>query len=390
MGVSGVVAVERFHVTAESLSLFVVVQLAVYAVMQIPVGILLDRFGAKVMLVLGGVVMGISQFAVAQTSTLTLAVLARALVGAGDAMIFISALRVVPAWFSTEQVPVVSQVLGIVGQFGQILSAIPFLIVLNIFGWQPAYISAASFAIIVAVICVAVLRDVPPGVTRPRASIALGPLWHQILSTWRSPGTKLAIWTHWITMFGAAMFMLLWGVPFMVKGLGMSQQAASGMLTLLIIVNVISGLLLGAMSARVPNYRVKIILGIVGASALAWLAVIVWPGHTPMWLLVVLVITLAVGSPASLVAFEFAREHNPLLNQGLATGMTNVGGYTATLFSTWLVGRLLDVIHHLNPGVDLYALGPFKIAFTAVLGVTVIGVVCFLRANKVLSRTQEV
>lgn len=390
MGVSGVTAAERFHVSAESLSLFVVVQLIVYAAMQIPVGILLDRFGTRVMLVLGAVVMGVSQFIVGQTSTLGLAIAARALVGAGDAMIFISALRIVPAWFQPNQVPLVSQILGIVGQFGQVLSAIPFLIILDVFGWTPAHVSAAAFAIIVAAICLAMLRDVPPGVERPHITIRFSDLRKQILVTGKSPGTRLAIWTHWITMFGSALFTMLWGVPFMVKGLGLSQQVASGMLTMLIFVNIMFGLVLGAMSARMPQLRVRMVLAIVSVSALAWASVILWPGTPPFWLLVVLVITLAFGGPASMIAFEFAREHNPALNQGLATGMANIGGYTATLLSTWLVGRILDAVHHMNPDVDLYSLGSFKIAFVAVLVITAIGVTGFLHANRVLARKKLV
>ena len=125
LGVSGLAAADRFNAAPAALSTFVVLQVIVYALAQVPAGLLLDRFGSKALIVAGAAVMATGQLILAFTESLTLAILARAIVGLGDAVTFISVLRLVPHWFRPRQVPLVTQLTGICGQLGQVLSAVP-------------------------------------------------------------------------------------------------------------------------------------------------------------------------------------------------------------------------------------------------------------------------
>src|SRR5947209_19151062 len=95
LGVAGVQAQHRFHTTAAVLSLFSVLQLAVYAGLQIPVGVVLDRIGPRRLVAAGAALMGVGQFVLATAHAVPLAVAGRVMVGAGDAMTFISVLRLV-------------------------------------------------------------------------------------------------------------------------------------------------------------------------------------------------------------------------------------------------------------------------------------------------------
>lgn len=60
-GVAGLDAIERFDVDAGRIAVFTSVQLGVYALAQIPTGILIDKFGPRLLLVVGAVIMGIGQ-----------------------------------------------------------------------------------------------------------------------------------------------------------------------------------------------------------------------------------------------------------------------------------------------------------------------------------------
>src|SRR3954468_22205870 len=139
LGVSGLDAADRFHASPSVLSTFVVLQVVVYAGAQVPAGLLLDRFGSKALILSGAAVMASGQLLLAFTESLPLAVAARAVVGLGDAVTFISVLRLVPHWFSTKRVPLVTQLTGICGQLGQVLSAVPFFAFLAGTGWSTAY-----------------------------------------------------------------------------------------------------------------------------------------------------------------------------------------------------------------------------------------------------------
>ncbi|MDE2408892.1 MAG: MFS transporter, partial [Actinomycetales bacterium] len=98
MGIASLVATDRFHTTAEQLSTLAVAQLIVYAAMQIPVGLLLDRYGARVLLSIGALSMAAGQYTVAFAPSLGIAVVGRMLVGFGDAFTFISMIRLINGW----------------------------------------------------------------------------------------------------------------------------------------------------------------------------------------------------------------------------------------------------------------------------------------------------
>src|SRR3954447_26589774 len=86
LGVSGVEAQHRFGASAAELSLFSVLQLGVYAALQVPVGVFLDRFGSRKMIAFGALVMAGGQIVLATSHVVGLAIVGRVLVGAGDAM----------------------------------------------------------------------------------------------------------------------------------------------------------------------------------------------------------------------------------------------------------------------------------------------------------------
>ena len=95
--VAGLDAADRFAVDPGTLSAFVFIQLAVYIAMQLPAGLLVDRFGSRTMLVASGLLLAAGQLLLAFTTVLPLAVLARVLVGAGDAIVFCGGVHPGPA-----------------------------------------------------------------------------------------------------------------------------------------------------------------------------------------------------------------------------------------------------------------------------------------------------
>ena len=121
----------RFDADASALSLFAVLQLAVYGAMQIPVGLLLDRFGARPIITTGMVLMAVGQLVMAFAPDVGIAIVARMLLGAGDAAVFPSVLRLIAMWFPDRQAPVLVQMTGIVGQPGQLLAILPLAALLH-------------------------------------------------------------------------------------------------------------------------------------------------------------------------------------------------------------------------------------------------------------------
>lgn len=368
----GVDAAERFQADASTLALFAVVQLAVYGGMQIPIGVLLDRYGARPIITIGMVLMAVGQLTMALSPSIGIALVARVLLGAGDAAVFPAVLRLVATWFPAQRAPVMVQFTGILGQIGQLVALIPLAALLHATSWTITFGSIAGLGILFAILVFVVIRNHPPesgadvsvntdtGVVRVVTSTidtGVG-----IRAAWAHPGTRLAFWSHFTTPFAGTAFVLLWGMPFLTAGEGLSTPQAATIVSVYVIAGMAFGPLIGRMSQRHPTKRsFALVLPAIGVQMFAWLAVIAYPGPAPLWLLYVLAIALGTGGPASMIAFDHARTHNPSHRLSTATGVTNVGGFFAALIAIFLIGLALDLQGAGTP--DTYSLDAFRIAF---------------------------
>ena len=207
------------------------VQLFVYAAMQIPVGALLDRFGSRRMLFAGVATMTVAQFAFAFAESFGMGVLARVAVGMGDAMVFIPLLRIVALWFPPVRIPMVTQLTGLLGQTGALVAAAPLVAALHHWGWTPSFAVAASVGIVLGIVLLLVVRDSPyPDHELDRIKVRA--LARTVRAAW---GTRdrLGLWSHFSAQFGSTVFALLWGYPFLVAGQGLSPATAGTLLMLM-------------------------------------------------------------------------------------------------------------------------------------------------------------
>lgn len=378
-GVAGLDAAQRFQAGPAALSGFVVLQLLVYAALQVPVGLLLDRFGGRTLVAVGALTMAAGQLVLALATTLPLAVAARVLIGTGDALTFISVLSVVTAWFPPRRVPVMTQLTGLVGQLGQVLSAVPLAALLHGPGWTPAFLCAAGLGVFVGLAVLVLVRDRPPGAPPPPPAAPPREVLRGLRTSWFEPGTRLGLWTHTGTQFCGTVFGLLWGVPYLVAGQGMTAGQASALLTLLVVVGIIAGPMFGEFAARHPMRRSYLVLSVIGAHALVWSAVLLAAPPAPRWLLVLLVIVIGTGGPGSMIGFDYARTFNPRSRQGAAVGIVNVGGFVASLLVAWAIGVVLGRAGGYTPEA-------FRVAWTVQYVVWAFAVVAVLSTRRLARR----
>ncbi|MCV7197363.1 MFS transporter [Mycobacterium angelicum] len=382
MGVSGLEAAQRFAVTPGVLSVFVVVQVIVYTVAQVPAGLLLDRFGSKMLISAGALVMAIGQFVLAFAISMPVAIGARAVVGLGDALTFISVVKLASYWFPPSRVPLVTQLTFIGGQLGQVLSAVPFLAILTGAGWTAAYTAAGALGVMSAAICLALIRDTPHGHSAGIDSPSLRELVVSVRSVWANPGTRLGFFAHMGSTFPIMVFNYMWGVPYLTEAQGVSTDVAGSLLTLSVVATTASGVALGVWTGRHPQRRLLMVLTMIAGNALAWTAVLALPHRAPLWLLVVLVVVMATGGPASMVALDFARTYNPSTTLGIAKGLVNMGGFTAALLIMQVMGQILE-------DTDNYSFASFRLAWLALYPVWVITVIAiFVTRGKALRQNE--
>lgn len=342
LGVAGLIAAEHFDTTPGIISTFVVLQLATYALAQVPVGVLLDRLGSRVMLTAGTIIVAAGQTLLATADDLSMAYVARVLFGIGDACMFNSVLRLLPRWFEPRQVPILSQITGMVGAFGQVGAVWVALPLIQGQGWRAGILMTVSASFVVAVLIAFFVRNAPPGGAPSVVSDRLSEIPSRIKGVTAHPATQLGFWVHFTSGFSMNAFTFMWGVPYLVVGQGLSQRAAGNLFILLSMSSMVAGPVIGMLTARHPLRRSNLVLILVGAVILCWAAVLLWPGPAPLPLLVCLVLALAAAGPGTGVGFDFPRTSLPVTRLGSANGIVIAGGFVGGTTLILLMGLLLD------------------------------------------------
>lgn len=362
-GVAGLQAADRFGVGAAALGTFTVLQVGVYAAMQIPTGVMVDRYGPRRVLTAALLFLGLGQILLAEAHSYPLGLLARGVLGFGDAMTFVSVLRLIAAHFPGRQYAVVTSFTTAIGYLGNLAATVPLALLLAGPGWTPTFLTVGVVTALYAVVVAIRVKDTPEPVPFvAREPVRARHLGRQISSVWRVPGTRLGFWVHFTTMFAPNVLAMLWGVPFLVQGEGLSQGTASALLTVFVFGSMVGGPLTGALISRRPSARMPLVGGYIAGAVGVWALLLAWSGPIPVAVLVPSFAFLTLGGPASMIGFALARDYNPLERVGTATGVVNVGGFVATTIAALVIGVLLQ-----------WTGGNFRIALLTVVALLAVG-----------------
>lgn len=368
LGVAALAAQQRFDVGATALSSFAILQLGVYLVMQIPGGMMADRFGPRRMLGMALLFMALGETVFACATSMPPAVLGRALVGLGDALTFISVLRLAAAWFPRRRFALLTALTAMTGSLGQIGGTVPLSEALHAYGWTPAFLGTAILSAALSVGVLWWVRDHPcPRVERSGSATSV---LSDLRLTLVQRGTRTALWTHFTLMSSFMVLATLWGYPYLVKGLGMAPGPARLTLTFTAAAPLVVAPAVGWMAGRRPDLRGRLIVSVAAMLAVMWLLAITWPGgRLPAPVAVILVLVSAIGSGASMIAFDLARDANPPSRGGIASGIVNIGGFSAAMTASLSAGLLLDAT---GGGYDPPS---FQVAFIPITAMIIFGTV---------------
>lgn len=221
------------------------------AVMQLPVGVLLDRYGPRrvtpTLLCLA--VAGALLFSVAETPAVF--VLGQAMIGAGCAGVFVGGLVTFSRWFPPARFVVVSALMMSLSNIGTMASATPFAAVVEWIGWRGGYQVAAAAAACLALLVFAMVRDAPPG--HPFHSRRPERL-RDVVRGFREVAGNRAVWGVLVMAFAAYASMIsvrgLWGGPFLADVYGLDGIARGNVLLAMSV-----AITVGALTCGILDYR---------------------------------------------------------------------------------------------------------------------------------------
>lgn len=342
-GALGTHAAERFGIGSGLLSIFIVVQMVVYALMQMPAGAALDRMGGRTSLAIGFSIILIGQLGLAVTDNLVLGIAERAVIGMGDSLIWMSAIRGIPEWFPARRAPVLTQVTYVLGQAGQWASAVPLIRLLEGFGWSTAHIIIATTCAVVVVLDLLLVWDAPGVRSLQRAPKRRGS-GSGFSDVLHNPGAQLGYFMHMATAFVPLVFTVMWGYSYLQQGQGLSKDIAGNLFLVYVFSAVLWAPLMGLLSHRMPTKRVHLALGFSMGLAAVWLVILALPGQAPLWLLTLLMIIMGSAFPASNISFDINRTYVPVQDTGKGSGMVVMGGFMMAMMLVAIIGVLTQIL----------------------------------------------
>lgn len=352
LGVAGSDAAERFDVPVGSLAIFTSLQLVLYLAMQIPAGLLADRFGPRRTLAIGLALMATGELLFGVAHSMGLGLTGRALVGIGDALTFLNVLRLAHAWFPSRMQTLLAALTGFAGALGQLVSTVPLEASLDALGWGGTFLGLAAVTAVLVVVPLTLVQD-RPGARRGRkapvdaegtsaTAVHHEPIGRTLADAWRRPATRQGFFVHMGTLTPFMVTGAVWGVPFLRGTQDLSRASAASFLLVgslaFVVTSPVVGLLVGDDARR---GRIAAVL-FPAVSVVAWLVLLAWPGGTvPRGVLLGALLLTGVGAGASMIGFELARRAAPPAASGAAAALVNCGGFSASVVAALVIGRFI-------------------------------------------------
>jgi MFS family permease len=356
-----------------------------YAAIQVPAGVLVDRWGPRRLLVAATTVCGLGSLLFAFAETLGPAYAGRFLIGLGAGFAWVCTLKLITIWLPPHRFAVASGLAQFLGLVGGVAAQAPLAMVVAETGWRSAIAGTAVFGGILAVTIWFVVRDAPSSQENQDAQAGLLQGLRHVVTSQQS----------WIAaLFGAgsvipmAAFAALWGVPYMMAEYGLDRPAAGYATSHLMFGWGIGAIVVGWFSDRIRRRRLPMILGSV-ASLILFTTAIYLPGLS-IGTVQVLFFLYGILAGSFSLCFAISREHNPTRYAGVAVGFVNMSLMSAGALSQPLIGWLLD-LHwdgRMEAGVRLYAPEAYRSAFLFIIATLVAAIAAGFLVRETYARQQ--
>lgn len=379
----------EFHIGAAALGNLSALYFYSYVAMQIPTGIIADRWGPRRLLSFGALVAGIGALLFALAPSMLLVGTGRFLIGGSVAVAFVGVLQLTNNWFPPRYYAMAAGLVLFVGILGAVCAGPPLRILVDHFGWRATILvsSLATFAIAAAIWIQ--VRDfpcdkgycdwTPSGQVRSppeRLSVLAG-----LREVLRHRNTLLIFLIPGGVVGPVLAFSGLWGVPYLTTHHALSPTWASALTTTLLVAWALGGPFFGWLSDHTGRRKSLYIAGC--ALTLAGWAIAIYVKNLPLPALLAVLIITGFSSGCMIISFAFVKESVPAALSGTATGLINMGVMTGPMLLQPLVGWVLD-LHwsgQIEEGVRRYGLEAYQTGFSLMIAWTALAVVllCFTR-----------
>lgn len=375
-----------FGVKAGALGVLVSFYYMAYVPLQIPCGVIVDRFGVRPVVTFSAFLCTIGNFIFAYSETLYTAEIARFLIGAGSACAYLSCTTVAAHWFRPEKFAVIAGITMMMGTFGGMFGGKPFAILANAVGWRQAMIFAAFVGISIMFIAWTIIRA-PITQSKENCSTSAKTPSRGLLTGLTAIARNPQSWL--IGIYGGLMyvpisaFAELWGVPYLMKIHGINNEAAS-LASAMIFLGMAAGSPLGAILSNMIKSR-KIIMSWSALTTLISFCCVIYIPNLSLNATYALLFLSGLLCGGQILYFAAAKEINPVEFAGTTVGFTNALVMSSGIIFQPLLGKILDFVWDglsTADGTPIYAANHYQDALTTVP-------VCLLAAWAIMYYVQD-
>lgn len=336
-----------------------------YVGMQIPVGILIDRFSLRWLLTTMILMCAIGCFIFALTSQLSIAALARLLMGFGAAFAFVSALKVASVWFPARRFGLLAGLTQAVGMLGAALGQMPMAYLVDHLGWRATLMVITIIMLLLALVIASIMCD-RTAQNRAASKLSYSP-WSGLVVVLKNSQS----W--WNALFAGLLYAPtaalaeLWGIKFFRQAYHLSNEIAAMAIGFIFIGWAIGSPINGGISDRIKRRKPMLILS--AFLSLLFASIVLMLPHLPLWLLFSLLFLYGVANTGVATAYAVASEINPHSVSGTSVAFANMASVLIGAGFQPLIGWLLEKnwdglrIH----GVPIYSVADFHSALLVLL-----------------------
>ncbi len=340
-----------------------------YVGMQIPVGLLFDRFSVRWLLTSMIALCALGCFLFSWSHTLFLASLARFMMGLGAAFAFVGALKIVSLWFPSHRFGLLAGLTQAVGMFGAALGQMPMAYLVGKVGWRTTLQLIAGVMLVLAATIALLVRDRTLQIVNSGLKATVGHTpWSGLCVVLQNPQS----W--WNALFAGLLYAPtaalaeLWGVKFFSQTYHLSNEVAAMAVGLIFIGWGIGGPLTGWLSDRLQRRRIILILSAL--FSLFFASLILFVPQLPLMLLFTSLFLYGVANTGVATAYAVASEINPLSVSGTSVAFANMVSIMVGAAFQPLIGALLEKNWTgalSNEGVPIYSAADFHSALLIII-----------------------
>lgn len=356
-----------FDVNAAQLGILIASFLAVYAPMQLPVGILMDRYGARRLLMFASLGCGIGAFFFALAKTMSLAFAGRIIIGISASFAFVGMVYVCSHWFEKNKRASLVGLANSISMLGAFAGGGPLSLMIVKMGWRVSLFFWAFVGVVLALlIFIFVRKDSDQGLPKAQTHETPNSLFEGIkifcksFFSWINALIALLYYTITTAIGG------LWGVPFIQMAYQVQKETASFAVSMIFIGWLVGSPLMGFLSDRIGNRKVMISIGTLGT--FLSFAPILYLTKMPIFYVYILIFLTGFFSSAQLLNFTYATEINPGRVKGASIAVTNFIVAIGGMIVQPLIGFLLDFHHKQAVGMqtskNIYSQSDYRFALT--------------------------